>query len=136
MLAALKFFLGQDEAEDVNLDDEEDGGGSRNQETGATPPPSAPSAKDVYSAKNKVGRLRQNLGYHKSSSACWNIRKPCEARYWLPGRVPPLLCVLSCYMAAFAEARFLEPHFHWCPHQQPYACICYRARTPASARRL
>lgn len=53
MLAALKFFLGQDEAEDAGSDDDEEGG-SRKQESGAAPLPSAPSSKEVYAAKAKV----------------------------------------------------------------------------------
>ena len=55
MLAAIKFFLGQDEAEDAGSDDDEDGGGSRKQEAGAATPPAAPSSKEVYAAKSKVG---------------------------------------------------------------------------------
>ena len=55
MLAAIKFFLGQDEAEDAGSDDDEDGGGSRKQESGAATPPAAPSSKEVYAAKSKVG---------------------------------------------------------------------------------
>jgi hypothetical protein len=54
MLAALKFFLGQDEAEDAGSDDDEDGG-NRKQESGLAPSPAAPSAKEVYAAKAKVG---------------------------------------------------------------------------------
>jgi len=52
MLAALKFFLGQDEVEEAGSDDDEPGGRA---ETGAGPAPTTPSRKDVYSAKSKVG---------------------------------------------------------------------------------
>ena len=43
MLAALKFFLGQDEREDDDSGDEEEA------------PPAAPSREDLYKAKHKVG---------------------------------------------------------------------------------
>ncbi len=42
MLAALKFFLGQDEREDEDSDDDEE------------PAPAAPSREDMYKAKHKV----------------------------------------------------------------------------------
>jgi len=44
MLAALKFFLGQDEREDEDSDDDEE------------PAPAAPSREDMYRAKHKVGK--------------------------------------------------------------------------------
>ena len=43
MLAALKFFLGQDEREDEDSDDDEEAA------------PAAPSREDMYKAKHKVG---------------------------------------------------------------------------------
>ena len=43
MLAALKFFLGQDERDDEDSDDDKE------------PAPAAPSREDMYRAKHKVG---------------------------------------------------------------------------------
>ena len=49
MLAALKFFLGQDEREDEDSDDDEE------------PAPAAPSREDMYKAKHKVRHWGTNL---------------------------------------------------------------------------
>ena len=45
MIAALKFFLGQDDKEDGDDDGDDDG----------APPPSVPTREDVYKANSKVG---------------------------------------------------------------------------------
>lgn len=54
MLAALKFFLGQDEVADADSDDEDGGGGATPRSDTSGPAPAAPTSKDVYSAKSKV----------------------------------------------------------------------------------
>lgn len=81
MLAALKFFLGQDEAEDAGSDDDEEGG-SRKGESGMAPTPTAPSSKEVYAAKAKVGTFA-----HFNPQACLVTQKRAAEGSFISSRI-------------------------------------------------